>query len=139
MPVKRLEHVNIHTANVDRLVEWYDRVLGMKAGWRPPFQFPGAWLYAGDQPAVHVVGLDKQPETSGLRIEHFAFSASGLKEFMGRLEREKQKFDARRVPGTDEVQVNIWDPDGNHIHIDFGPDEAVGVDVPGVTIDVMKT
>ena len=139
MPVKRLEHVNIHTANVDRLIEWYDRVLGMKAGWRPPFQFPGAWLYASDKPAVHVVGLDKQPETSGLRIEHFAFSASGLKEFMGRLEREKQKYDARRVPGTDEVQVNIWDPDGNHIHIDFGPEEAAGLEIKGVTIDVMKT
>jgi catechol 2,3-dioxygenase-like lactoylglutathione lyase family enzyme len=138
MPVKRLEHVNIHTANVDGLIEWYGRVLEMKPGWRPPFKFPGAWLYAGDQPAIHIVGLDNQPKTSGLQIEHFAFSATGLKEFMGRLEQSKERFDARRVPGTDEVQVNIWDPDGNHIHIDFPPDEAVGVDVPGVTIDVMK-
>jgi catechol 2,3-dioxygenase-like lactoylglutathione lyase family enzyme len=39
LQVKKLDHVNIHTANVDRLVEWYDRVLGMKAGDRPPFPF----------------------------------------------------------------------------------------------------
>ena len=50
MQVKKLDHVNIHTANVDRLVEWYDRVLGMKAGNRPPFPFPGAWLYCGGSP-----------------------------------------------------------------------------------------
>ena len=49
MQVKKLDHVNIHTANVDRMVEWYDRVLGMKAGNRPPFPFPGAWLYCGER------------------------------------------------------------------------------------------
>lgn len=137
MAINRLEHVNIHTANVDGMTEWYDRVLGMKPGWRPPFPFPGAWLYAGDQPAIHIVGVQKQPETSGLRIEHFAFSASGLKEFMSRLDREKQEYDARRVPGTNEVQVNIWDPDGNHIHVDFAASESADVDVPGVDVNVM--
>ena len=29
MQVKKLDHVNIHTANVDTMVAWYDRVLGM--------------------------------------------------------------------------------------------------------------
>jgi hypothetical protein len=27
------------------------------------------------------------------------------------------------VPGLDIRQVNIYDPDGNHIEVQFGPDE----------------
>ena len=125
MQVRKLDHVNIHTANVDRLVEWYDRVLGMKAGKRPPFPFPGAWLYCGGEPTIHLVGVEKQPQTSGLQLEHFAFSADGLKDFMERLKRENVRYDARKVPRSDGVQINVWDPDGNHIHIDFeGPETA---------------
>jgi catechol 2,3-dioxygenase-like lactoylglutathione lyase family enzyme len=44
MQVTKLDHVNVHTANLDTMVEWYGRVLGMRSGERPPFPFPGAWL-----------------------------------------------------------------------------------------------
>ncbi len=87
MQVKKLDHVNVHTANLAIMVEWYGRVLGMRSGERPPFPFPGAWLYCGGEPTVHLVGVDEQPEKPGKlpQLEHFAFSATGLKEFMGRL------------------------------------------------------
>ena len=137
MQVKKLDHVNIHTANVDRMVEWYDRVLGMRAGDRPPFSFPGAWLYCGGEPTVHLVGVDKQPQTTGLQLEHFAFSATGLKDFMERLKREGVRYDARKVPRSDGVQINVWDPDGNHIHIDFSGAETAGVDFKEVDATAM--
>ncbi len=137
MQVKKLDHVNIHTANVDRMVEWYDRVLGMRAGDRPPFSFPGAWLYCGGEPTVHLVGVDKQPQTTGLQLEHFAFSASGLKDFMERLKLENVRYDARKVPRSDGVQINVWDPDGNHIHIDFSGAETAGVDFKEVDATAM--
>ena len=60
--ITQLHHVNIHTTNVPRLVEWYTRVLNMPAGDRPPFPFPGAWLYMGDQAVIHLVGVDHLPE-----------------------------------------------------------------------------
>ena len=135
--VKKLDHVNIHTANVDKLVEWYDRVLGMKAGDRPPFPFPGAWLYCGSEPTVHLVGVEKQPQVSGVTLEHFAFSAVGLKDFLARLEQNSVKYDARKVPRMDGVQINVWDPDGNHIHIDFAGAEVVGVNFKEVDATAM--
>jgi catechol 2,3-dioxygenase-like lactoylglutathione lyase family enzyme len=138
MQVKKLDHVNIHTANVDRLVEWYGRVLGMPAGDRPPFSFPGAWLYCGNQATVHLVGLDKQPQVSDVTLEHFAFTATGLKEFVGRLQRERVRYDARKVPRSGAVQINVWDPDGNHIHIDFSPEESAGVDVEETSMSAMR-
>ena len=137
MQVKKLDHVNIHTANVDRMVEWYERVLGMKSGERPPFPFPGAWLYCGGEPTIHLVGVSKQPETTGLQLEHFAFSATGLKDFLECLNRENVRYDARRVPRSDGVQINVWDPDGNHIHIDFEGPETAGVDFKTVDATAM--
>ena len=126
--IKKLTHVNVHTADVQRLVAWYDRVLGMRAGDRPPFPFPGAWLYCGSDPVVHLVGVDRQPDKAGmLQLEHFAFDAVGLKEFLARLDREQVPYDGRKVQGAEGVQINIHDPDGNHIHIDFWGEETRGV------------
>ena len=124
MQLGRFDHVNVRTADVGRMTGWYERVLGMKSGKRPPFPFPGAWLYVGDHPSVHLVGVPQQPEVTGMRIEHFAFQASGLKAFLARLKRDGERYDLGVVPGFGLVQINVWDPDGNHIHIDFSPEEG---------------
>ena len=56
MQVKQLDHVNIQTANVEGMVEWYGRVLNMPSGKRPPFDFPGAWLYSGGRAVLQFAG-----------------------------------------------------------------------------------
>ena len=139
MQVTKLDHVNVHTANLDAMVAWYGRVLGMRAGERPPFPFPGAWLYCGGQPTVHLVGVPEQPATNGgqLQLEHFAFTATGLGSFMDRLKREGVRYDARKVPRSGSVQINVWDPDGNHIHVDFEGAETAGVEFKEVDATAM--
>ena len=123
MQLGALDHVNVRTSRVEQMVAWYDRVLGMKSGNRPPFPFPGAWLYTGNHPAVHLVGVAAEPANADPKLEHFAFAAKGLKEFVTRLDQMGEKYEARVVPKFGLVQINVWDPDGNHIHIDFQPDE----------------
>ena len=125
MQLDRLDHVNVRTANLDAMVEWYCAILGMENGARPPFPFPGAWLYAGDQAAVHLIGVDAAPpDTGDLQLEHFALTATGLAQFIDRLEQAETAYQAIRVPGLDILQINLHDVDGNHIHIDFTPEEA---------------
>lgn len=125
--IGKLDHVNVRTARVDAMVEWYGRVLGMHPGKRPPFPFPGAWLYCSGHPAIHLVGVEREPEGADLKLEHFAFSATGLKDFLAHLDRDGIRYEARKTPGFGPFQVNVWDPDGNHIHIDFAPAEAEGL------------
>ncbi|MFZ1104842.1 MAG: VOC family protein [Hyphomicrobiaceae bacterium] len=138
--IQRLHHVNIHTTDVERLVDWYTRVLDMPAGSRPPFPFPGAWLYCGDTAVVHLVGVDELPQHTGmLKLEHFAFDAVGLKDFLARLEREAVPYDGRKVQGAEGVQINIHDPDGNHIHVDFYGEETRGVAFREVDPSAMNT
>lgn len=124
--MKKLDHVNVRTANLDGMIDWYGRMLGMHPGPRPDFPFPGAWLYVGEDAAVHLIGVENQPgaDTSDLRLEHFAISATGIKELLERAAAAGEKADVRKVPSFPIVQVNIWDPDGNHIHIDFTEEEA---------------
>ena len=128
--MKRLDHVNVRTARLDAMVEWYGRMLGMKPGPRPDFDFPGAWLYVGEDAAVHLIGLDEEPgaDASDLRLEHFAMSATGMKELLERCREAGERAEVRKVPSFPIVQVNLWDPDGNHIHIDFDAAEAEGID-----------
>ena len=59
--LKRLDHVNVRTANLDAMIDWYGAMLGMTTGPRPDFPFPGAWLYIGNDPVIHLVGVETQP------------------------------------------------------------------------------
>jgi catechol 2,3-dioxygenase-like lactoylglutathione lyase family enzyme len=128
MPLAKLDHVNLRTANLAAMQAFYTEVLGMEAGPRPPFAFGGAWLYCGGQPTVHLVEVAHQPAPEGeLRLEHFAFAAEGLAGFLATLKRHGAPYRIGVVPGFGTVQVNVHDPDGNHIHVDFAPAEAAAV------------
>ena len=131
MPIGRLDHVNLRTHRLKEMVEWYGKVLDMPSGDRPDFPFPGAWLYADGLPTVHLNGCEHVAAQSGdLALEHFAFKATDLKGFVARLQRIGERFEVAFVPGAPVLQINVWDPDGNHIHVDFAAAEAQGVDLP---------
>jgi catechol 2,3-dioxygenase-like lactoylglutathione lyase family enzyme len=123
--IRALDHVNVRTANLSRLVRFYAEVVGLQEGERPPLGFPGAWLYADGRPVIHLVGVEQQPEPEGaLRLEHFAFTATDLTAFLAKLERLGVEFRQSRQAGTGNVVVNLRDPDGNRLHVDFDASEA---------------
>ena len=120
MPLTAFDHVNIRTHQLDVMIEWYGEILGLYPGPRADFNFPGAWLYLKDQALVHLVGIDAPPaKPDNLGLEHFALRAEGLEGFLEKLNEKGVKAQVARLPGMPVVQVNIFDPDGNHIHIDF--------------------
>lgn len=126
MQINRLDHVNVRTVQLDTMIDWYTNVLGMRKGERPNFPFPGAWIYAGDTAVVHLVHVDGPLDVgaeSDLKLEHFAFSASGLDEFEAKLQAQGERYQRSSLPELNLVQINVWDPDGNHIHIDFRAEE----------------
>ena len=122
MPIERLDHVNLRTTQLSDMVAWYRDVLGLCEGWRPDFGFPGAWLYAGDQAVVHLIEIDTAPAVGSeqaLKLEHFAFTARGAADFEATLKRLEIDCRKTTVPSSGTVAFNVWDPDGNHIHVDF--------------------
>lgn len=122
MQIRQLDHVNIQTTRLEEMVKWYADVLGMPAGDRPDFPFPGAWLYAGDTAAVHLIGRAEPAATGSeadLKLEHFAFTADGREEFVARLKAHGIEAKSTFIGSINTEQFHLHDPDGNHIHIDF--------------------
>jgi len=126
MKLGKLDHVNIRTTQLSTMIDWYSKVLGMYSGDRPDFPFPGAWMYADGLVSIHLIGFEGPAgvgSEASLKLEHFAFAATGLAEFEASLLAMGEKYQRSEVPSINIVQFNIWDPDGNHIHIDFPADE----------------
>ncbi len=120
MPIQSFDHVNIRTANLSTMIEWYGDILGFPTGPRPDFPFDGAWLYMCDQAVIHLVEVSDPPQAGGnVTLEHFAFRASDMGAMRSRLEDRGVAYSIDPVPGIPVVQINLHDPDGNHIHIDF--------------------
>lgn len=126
-----LDHVNIRTPNLEAMVRFYRDVLGLELGARPPFSFGGAWLYCGDKAAIHLVeiapptGTPSTPARAAeAKIEHFAFRAEGLEQFIERLQAHAVEYRLAVVPKIELRQVHVNDPDGNHIEVSFAPDSA---------------
>ena len=95
-------------------------VLGL-ASHRPPFGFAGAWLYLDGQAVVHFWSRTAVEDGGAEpRIEHVAFRGAGrMKPFLERLSSRGIDWRLGEVPGWGITQVNIHDPDGNHLHVDF--------------------
>lgn len=123
MAIGKLDHVNVRTGHLAEMIDFYHTVLGFEPGERPPFSFNGAWMYSGGHPFVHLVEVAEPPQTVAPRLEHFAFQGERLGDFLAHLRQHRVPYRIGLLPAFDTRQVNIHDPDGNHIHIDFQPHE----------------
>ena len=80
MAVAGMNHFTILTDNLDQTLAFYDEHLGLKPGARPPFTFPGAWLYAqgGNEAILHIIaGVERKVLVKGV-IDHMAFTGRDL-------------------------------------------------------------
>ena len=124
MSIIDFDHINIRTANVTAMTSFYAEVLGLEEGWRPDFSFPGAWLYLADRPLIHLRGVDITPGASEVRIEHFAFRATGLNVFLTALRERRVAYNVNVSPSNNNRMVNVYDPDNNHVEIQFDTSET---------------
>lgn len=125
--VRGLDHINIRTADLAATKRLFIDVLGLAEGWRPPFPFPGAWLYAGDKDVVHLVEVAQPAAASdGSSLDHFAFDISDYDEVLQRVEATGLKFRATTTPGTSVKQIFVRDPNGVTIELNWKGDRPRG-------------
>ena len=136
----RLDHYSIRTPRLDETRRFYADVLDMHEGPRPPFPFPGAWMYSGDTAMVNLVGYDPN-DAEGLKsylgdkdtasdgtgtIDHVAFAVTGLDATLARLRTANLTFRERTVPNLGLHQVFVEDPNGVTLELNFPASEAPG-------------
>jgi len=144
MPIGKLDHYSIRTLDVEASRRFYTDIMGFQAGFRPPFNFPGLWLY-NDKPypesygVVHIIGVDLN-DPAGLKeylgdrdldslkgtgtVDHMAFAATGLADMRARLKRQKIEYRERTVPSLGIHQVFIEDPSQVTIELNYPAAEA---------------
>ena len=123
MPATAMNHFTILTDDVRSTVDFYRELLGLTEGPRPPLQFPGAWLYAGGAPILHVVGGRGADELRAGVIDHMAFSATDLSDTLALLTARNIAHTCRRQAVSGTWQVFFRDPNGARVELDFAADE----------------
>lgn len=151
MPINKLAHFSVRTTALEASRRFYCEVLGFREGFRPPFRFPGAWLYRGDDEAdfgvVHLIGIDRD-DPQGLReylgdksedrlhgsaaVDHLAFLATDLPAMLGRLRNFGLEYRERTVPSLGLHQVFVEDPSGVTIELNFPAHEAAAPEASAV-------
>jgi catechol 2,3-dioxygenase-like lactoylglutathione lyase family enzyme len=124
MPATSMNHFTVLTDDVDRTVRFYDELLGLRAGPRPAFDFPGAWLYAGDTPILHVVGGRPKSELKPGVIDHMAFTGRDLPATLSTLKARNVQYTCRRQVSSGTWQVFFNDPNGARVELDFDRGET---------------
>ena len=135
MPLHAMEHILIFVKDINATKNFYENILGLTAGYRPPFPFPGYWFYLGNTPVIHVAPAgndeerkrylsfsaqtDKQTSGSGV-IDHVAFKASDKEHFINKLNAAKIQFIDRVVPEEGNLQqIFLKDPNDITIELNF--------------------
>jgi catechol 2,3-dioxygenase-like lactoylglutathione lyase family enzyme len=135
--VSALDHVLVLSDDIERSRDFYEGALGLHAGRRPPLEFDGFWLYAAEQPCLHVadrrsyrahartLGLEVSGQACGPGpVDHIAFVASDSDSVCEWLERCGVRPVRNDVPGGGPRQLFFFDPDGARIEINVPAAEA---------------
>ncbi len=130
MTVTAMEHVLVLSDDIESTREFYCSVVGLTVGSRPPLEFPGYWLYAGDTPCVHVaeraaylrhaawLGLTVPHEPAGSGpVDHIAFNASDYESVAAKVQASGLPAVRNTVPAGGPRQFFIEDPNGVRIEI----------------------
>lgn len=126
MHVQQLDHVNIRTHDLEATRKFYVDVIGLRVGERPPFDFPGLWLYDDRTAVIHVTGLessDARTNHSG-SVDHIAFRVEGLAAMRERVARLPVRAQECIVPRNGDVQIFLRDPNGVKIELTFAAAEV---------------
>jgi catechol 2,3-dioxygenase-like lactoylglutathione lyase family enzyme len=121
MAIDGIDHYTILTADLEATKRFYCGHLGLSEGPRPAFDFPGAWLYAGGHPVVHVIAGRPFVSDGGTGgVDHVAFRAKGDPDDLARrLERDGVRVASRVVPGGKIRQLFCDDPSGVRVELNF--------------------
>jgi catechol 2,3-dioxygenase-like lactoylglutathione lyase family enzyme len=134
-----LNHFTIRTFDMNATQAFYSKVLGLSAGPRPQFDFPGFWMYNGSHDnvanaVVHIVGMDKN-DTVGLKnylgerdvsalhgsgaVDHIAFFATGLQTMLQHLKSIGVPCRERTTPSIGLYQLFLDDPSGIVVELNY--------------------
>lgn len=124
MTIEAIHHVNIRAsaADIAKLRQFYCEIVGLRDGWRAPFPTRGHWLYAGENPLVHLVESADEAAGTAARggVDHVAFRCTGFAPMIERLRSSGIEFKLTQVPSLSDQQLLFRDPLGIGVELTLG-------------------
>jgi catechol 2,3-dioxygenase-like lactoylglutathione lyase family enzyme len=117
-----LDHYNVSTRKLGETIRFYEDVLGLENGPRPPFNFPGAWLYSAGHPVLHLNDIsqtDREQRADSGVIDHVAFGSRGFEAMKRRLTGKGINYRVNEVPNSTRRQIFLRDPNNVEIELNF--------------------
>ena len=119
-----INHYNLRATPeiIEKLKNFYIKIVGLKLGHRPPFNNGGYWLYADNKDVLHL-SFSKNDITNELHVsstfDHMAFTASNEIDHINVLKENNIDYIIREVPEIGTRQIFFKDPAGNGIELIF--------------------
>ena len=101
----KLDHISIRTNDLEGVKDILVRLLELEVGDRPPFSFPGYWLWGEGHPVVHLIGDEGEPDRNTGALDHVAFRGTDYDGLVGRLKEGSIEYEDSVLPGSGVRQV----------------------------------
>lgn len=131
----KINHVLIQATDLEIMTKFLNEVTGLEEGFRPPFPFPGAWIYSEGKPLLHLVEVsanNAQQDYLGSAgsaggngaVDHVALEGADYKALVERLAKFRISYTERTLPLTKEHQVFIVGPDDIKLEMLFNENKG---------------
>jgi catechol 2,3-dioxygenase-like lactoylglutathione lyase family enzyme len=120
-----LDHATLRTSDLEGTRAFLEAVLDLKPGYRPGFSFPGYWLYAADEPIVHLIpGHGGPVDRAGETIDHVAFRLADHDGMQRKLDELGITYSRMELPELGERRLFVRTPTGILLELVFREPKA---------------
>lgn len=115
----QFDHLTVNASVHAPGIQGLAALLGVKTGYRPPFPFPGCWLYRGSDAMVHVIDQADVNGEGAVQLNHIAFrSDKSLSEAIAEVAASGFPYRALRIPDSQVVQFFVQVSDNLLVELD---------------------
>jgi catechol 2,3-dioxygenase-like lactoylglutathione lyase family enzyme len=126
-----LDHVTLRTHDLEGTRAFLEDVLDLRPGYRPAFSFPGYWLYADNEPVVHLIpGHGGPVDRAGETIDHVGFRLTDHNGMRRKLDGLGVSYSRMELPELGERRLFIRTPTGILLELVFREKETAFASPP---------